>query len=168
MSSTTTEKPAAREAVVSLQTEAANLTARQKELAAQHQAQADAIRQRQNEIGLIQAPLNALLQQRVAIIERIATAQVQLARQTVLQGEWLALVDQAVGVRDAAHLLNFVNLWKAYPGAANAARVTAEIEGFISRRQAELGNLEAEIQNYAGTHALEYLLPVGMGGQAPE
>jgi Skp family chaperone for outer membrane proteins len=101
------------------------------------------------------------------IIERIATAKVQLARQAVLQGEWLALMDQALGVRDAAHLLNLNHLCEVFADKAGAARVMAELESFISRRQAELGNLESEIQNYAGQHSLDYLLPADMGGQAP-
>jgi len=164
----TITKTAAREAVQTLQSQADALATQRLEADARHRAESERISAEQNAIAEIQRPLNELLQQRRAILERIACATTQLARQTVLQGEWLALVDQAVGVRDAMHLLNFQTLWNAYGAQANAARVSAEIGGFISRRKAELGNLEASIKTYASQHSLEYLVPVDMGGQAPE
>ena len=165
---TTSTKTAAHAAVKTLSDEAASLATRRAELAAQHAAEQESIRTRQNEISAIQAPLNELLQARTALIERIECATTQLARQGELQKEWVRLVDLAVGVKDAMHLLNFANLWKAYPGEANATRVATEIEGFISRRQSELENLEAEIQSYAAAQELGYLLPVSMGGKAQE
>jgi predicted RNA-binding protein Jag len=165
--SLTSEKPAAHTAVKTLRDEAAALIERRNELAAQHLAEQESIRQRVNAIADIQAPLNAKLQERTAILERLQTAQVQLARQKALHDEWLAVMDLAIGQRDAMHLFNLQHLCEVYAGQAGAARVMAEIEGFISRRQAELENLESEIQNYAGQNALGYLLPVSMGGQAP-
>jgi hypothetical protein len=64
-------------------------------------------------------------------------------------------------------LCNLRQLCEVYADKAGAARVMAELEGFITRRQAELGNLEAEILAYAGQNALEYLVPADMGGKAP-
>jgi hypothetical protein len=143
----------------SVQTEIEAFNARRAELAAKHKAEEDVLRERASACARIQAPLDRMLTERANLIERIETGRKQLAKQGPLQAAWIEIVDKAVGQAEAMHLLNFLHLWKAYPAEGNAERIAREIEAFLTRRQAELGNLEAELKAYAAQHGLTGQLP---------
>lgn len=162
-----TKMPGAIENVQNILDRVAELHARRENAEAEHAEQMQQIELEKRSIEAIQAPLHSMLPQRADLLERIKTATEQRAKQVLWNDQWQAKMDAALGVRDAAHLLNLAQLMEVFSNEANAARMISELDGFIARRKAELGNLESKINDHASKHGLEYLVPADMGGKAP-
>ena len=160
------QKPAAIENVQNILDRMADLHARRENTQAEYEEQMAQIELEKQSISAIQAPLHSMLPQRADLLERIKTATEQRAKQVFLNDQWQAKMDAALGVRDALHLLNLAQLMEVFSNEANAARMISELDGFIARRKAELENLEAKINDHAGKHGLEYLVPADMGGKS--
>jgi hypothetical protein len=161
------QKPGALENVQNILDRVADLHARRENAQAEYANQMQQIELEKRSIEAIQAPLHSMLPQRADLLERIKTATEQRAKQVILNDQWQAKMDAALGVRDAAHLVNLAQLMEVFSNDANASRMISELDGFISRRKAELGNLEAKITDHAAKHSLGFMLPEDLGGKAP-
>jgi hypothetical protein len=154
-------KPASQANAVAIIETIEDLQARRDRLEAEHAAELDEIRKKQEALSAITSPFHRQLEVRRLLRARIAGAQQERAAHVDRVAELENNLDGVFGNLDGPNAS--LNLRDAFEGPWKhllpSEHLIASLDRWLERKKRELAKLESEILKYADEHELRYLLP---------